>query len=289
MERRLFRDGVELSIIGFPGLMLVGMEQATVNRLVAAAVARGINYFDVAPAYGDGEAETKLGAALAPYRRQTFLACKTLERDGGNARRELEESLRHLRTDSLDLYSFHAVTEREDVERIFSPGGAAEAFFKARTEGKVRYVGFSAHSVTAAVAMLDRCTFDCVLFPVNFVCYARGNFGPQIINRAAESGVSRIALKAMALTRRRGRQRDAFPNCWYQPIEDEKLARQALRFALSEDVTAALPPADEWLFRLAVDAAQGFSPLTSEERRQLTAKAGRIRPIMAFSHRSSHI
>ncbi|MGB9605523.1 MAG: aldo/keto reductase, partial [Bryobacteraceae bacterium] len=102
LPRRRYRDDVELSIVGFGGIMLVGMEQAEANRLVAEAVDRGVNYFDVAPSYGDGEAETKLGPALEPYRKQVFLACKTQHRDAAGARRELGQSLRRLRTDHFD-------------------------------------------------------------------------------------------------------------------------------------------------------------------------------------------
>lgn len=282
LPRRRFRDDVELSIIGFGGIVVVGLEQREADRIVAESVEAGVNYFDVAPSYGDGEAETKLGAALQPYRRNVFLACKTQRRDAAGARSELERSLARLRTEHFDLYQHHAVTTLEDVERIFAPGGAQEAFLKARQEGKVRYLGFSAHSVTAALAMLDRFEFDSVLFPVNFVCYWQGNFGPQVIERARRRGTARLALKALAFTRwpeGTERKKTPTPKTWYQPVTDPELASLALRFTLSEDVTAAIPPGDEKIYRAALRMAASFTPLTQEERRKLMAAAAGVEPI----------
>lgn len=282
LPRRRYRDDVELSIIGFGGIVVVGLEQREADRIVAESVEAGVNYFDVAPSYGDGEAETKLGAALQPYRRNVFLACKTQKRDAAGARTELERSLQRLRTDHFDLYQHHAVTTLEDVERIFAPGGAQEAFLKARQEGKVRYLGFSAHSVNAALAMLDRYAFDSVLFPVNFVCYSQGNFGPQIIERARQRGAARLALKALAFTRwpkGTDRSKTASPKTWYQPVTDPELASLALRFTLSEDITAAIPPGDETIYRAALRMAAGFAPLAHEERRRLLAAATGVEPI----------
>jgi len=198
IPKRTYRDDVKLSILGLGGMLLVGMEQTEVDAIVGEALSRGINYFDVAPFYGSGEAERKMGKALASHRDQVFLACKTLERSAKEAMSELEHSLRRLKTDHFDLYQFHAVSDLQEVDEIFAPGGALEMFLEAREKGKIRYIGFSAHTVEAALAMFDRFRFDSVLFPVNFICYARGNFGPQVIARAKELHVACLAIKSMA-------------------------------------------------------------------------------------------
>src|SRR5512136_1052509 len=164
IPKRLYRDEIQLSIIGLGGMLLVGKEQNAVNNVVADALGRGVNYFDVAPFYGNGEAEQKMGIALSSHRNQIFLACKTLDRSAEGAQAELEQSLRHLRTDHFDLYQFHSLSGIEEVEEIFAPGGAMEAFQRARKQGKIRYIGFSAHSVEAAMTMLGRFRFDSVLF-----------------------------------------------------------------------------------------------------------------------------
>ena len=195
LPRRPYRAGVELSIIGFGGIVVVGMDQGQANRTVASAIDRGVNYFDVAPSYWDGEAETKLGVALKPYRKNVFLACKTGKRDAKSAQQELETSLRRLNTDYFDLYQFHAVSSMKDVEQILAPGGAADAVLDARHQGKVKFLGYSVHSVEAALALMDRFPLDSILFPVNFACYAQGNFGPQILEEARKKHIARLALK----------------------------------------------------------------------------------------------
>jgi aryl-alcohol dehydrogenase-like predicted oxidoreductase len=280
ISKRLYRDDVCLSILGLGGMLLVGMEPDSVDSIVSEAIGKGINYFDVAPFYGDGEAERKMGTALAPHRDRIFLACKTLERSAENARKELEQSLRRLHTDHFDLYQFHAVSDVDEVEEIFAPDGAMEAFLRARKQGKIRYIGFSAHSVEAALAMLERFPFDSVLFPVNYICYARGNFGPQVMDKAREMGVARLAIKAMAHGPWRKSDTRKYPNCWYRPIEDRELARQALRFALSEGVTAAIPPGDERLFRMAMALAPDLDPLGAREREALMASTRGLRPLL---------
>jgi predicted aldo/keto reductase-like oxidoreductase len=279
LPKRPYKHGIELSVIGFGGIVVVGLEQNEADRVVGASVDRGVNYFDVAPSYWDGEAEVKLGNALKPYRKNVFLACKTTERGAAGARRELEQSLKRLQTDYFDLYQFHAVSKMEDVEQITAPGGAAELFFRARQEGKVRHLGFSAHSTEAALTLMDRLELDSILFPVNFVCWRQGNFGPQMLAKAKEKGVARLALKAMAHTAIPKGERRTHEKCWYRPVTDRKLAGQALRFALSEDITAAIPPGDGSLYEMALELAAGFRPLSGAERRALLKTASGLEPI----------
>jgi len=280
LAKREYKERVKLSVIGFGGIVVCGLEQKAADRIVAESFDRGVNYFDVAPSYYDGEAERKLGPALEPFRKRVFLACKTTERGAAGARKELEQSLGRLRTDHFDLYQFHAVSSLDDVEKILAPGGAAETFEKARREGQVRFLGASVHSAEAAVALMDRFPLDSILFPVNFVLYQEGNFGPQILDKAKKKGVARLALKTLALSAwSEGEDRSAWPKCWYKPISDPGLAEKSVRFTLSEDVTAAIPPGDERLFRLALDCGARFRPLDPKERQDLLASARGLAPI----------
>lgn len=279
IAKREYKNGVKLSVIGFGGIVVVGMEQKEADRTVAEAFDRGINYFDVAPSYFNGEAEMKLGAALEPYRKRTFLACKTMARDAAGARKELEQSLDRLKTDHFDLYQFHAVSSLEDVEKILAVGGAAETFLKAREEGQVRFLGASVHNAEAAISLMDRFQLDSVMFPVNFVLYQEGKFGPQILEHAKKKGVTRLALKSMAHTTWPDGNHEAWRKCWYEPIDNAELAEKAVRFTLSEDVTAAIPPGEEKLFRMALDFAGRFQPLNPKERKDLLTKAHGVRPI----------
>jgi aryl-alcohol dehydrogenase-like predicted oxidoreductase len=282
IPKRLFREDVHLSILGLGGMALVGLEQKKAEALVAESIESGINYFDVSPFYGSGEAEEKMGSAIAHSQKSLFLACKTIERGAKEAAKELDQSLKRLGVERFDLYQFHAINDESEVKEIFSSGGAMEAFAKAKQQGKIRFIGFSAHSVEAALSMMDRFPFDSVLFPINFINYARGNFGPQVIEKAKKLGVSRLAIKAMAHGPWKKNEKHIYPNCWYRPIDNAELAKKALRFTLSEDVAATVPPGDERLFRLALSLAHDISPMTSAERSDLLASARSLRPLMKF-------
>ena len=114
IPRREYKNGEMLSIVGFGGILCLGRSVRETSDLVGEVHDRGINYFDVAPSYGGGEAEEKLGPALEPYRSTVFLACKTMRRDAAGAQEELERSLKRMRTDHFDLYQFHAVTTMKE-------------------------------------------------------------------------------------------------------------------------------------------------------------------------------
>ncbi|MGC9317912.1 MAG: aldo/keto reductase [Armatimonadota bacterium] len=276
-RRELGPGGPELSIVGFGGLLLRGMEQHQANDIVAWAYDRGVTYYDVAPTYGDSQ--DLLGPALEPYRDDCFLACKTLKRDAQGAREELEESLRALRTDRFDLYQLHALQTAEDVEQVTAPGGALETFVAAREEGKVRHLGFSAHTEEAAVAVMDQFDFDTTLFPINCVCIENGNFGPAVIEKAAERDVSILAIKGLAWTRVPQGEDKPFPNCWYQPVQDPDLGRLALTYTLDKPTVAAVSPAAAELLMLAVEIGLRYRPLSDAERASLLKRADGVQPI----------
>jgi aryl-alcohol dehydrogenase-like predicted oxidoreductase len=285
LPRRPFGNtGIQLSIIGMGGIVVRDAEQSHANRIVAEFVERGVNYFDVAPSYGN--AEEKLGPALEPHRKHVFLACKTAQRTRAGAAAELKSSLEKLRTDHFDLYQLHAVTDvAKDIDAVFAKGGAIETFAEARKSGQVRHLGFSAHSVEAAFAAMDRFDFDSILFPVNFATYHTGHFGPQIMARAQAKGLARLALKALARQKwpSDSAERPKYPKCWYQPLTDPHEADLALRFTLSQPVTAALPPGEESLFRLALDLAARFTPLTEQEAKKLATLAAGLDPVFRAS------
>jgi predicted aldo/keto reductase-like oxidoreductase len=283
-RRPLGKTGEQLSIIGFGGILVMNEDPAFAAELVAEAVDRGINYFDVAPSYGD--AQEQLGKALAPYRNKSFLACKTDGRMKNDSRADLEQSLRLLKTDRIDLYQFHALTKMTDLDKVLGPGGAIETMEAAKKEGKIRYIGFSAHSVETALAALDRYRFDTVLFPVNWVLFNQANFGPQILKRAQEKGVGMLALKGMAKTvwPPNQKQRHPFPKCWYEPAGFPGEASLYLRWTLSQPITAAIPPGDKRLFQVALSVAQNFRPLEAHEQALLFNSARGIEPIFRLGN-----
>lgn len=273
IARRPYKPGVDISLIGFGAIVVMGHDQVEANQIVAEAVDRGVNYFDAAPTYGKGEAEEKLGIALEPFRSKCFLACKTGKSDAVRAEQSLKESLGRLKTDHFDLFQLHGVGSVEEAHKFLAPGGAGEYFLKIKQQGIAKYLGFSAHNADAALLLMDQFPFDSVLFPVNFVMWTTGNFGPQIMKKAQEKKITRLALKALCLHPWPDGVEKAYPKCWYQPIEDPALQRLALRWTLSEDVTSAIPPGDIRLWRPAMDLAADYAPITRDERERLLAQA----------------
>ncbi|MFP3959485.1 MAG: aldo/keto reductase [Spirochaetaceae bacterium] len=271
VSRRYGAHDVFLSVIGFGGICVMNEPERDAARIVSRAVERGVNYFDVAPSYGN--AEERLGPALEPYRKQMFLACKTNVRDADGAEREFRSSQRLLRTEHIDLYQLHGIETEDDVDRILAPDGALELLTRLRAAGEVRFLGFSAHNEVAALRLLDAFAFDSVLFPINWRAWHAGGIGPRLVDRARTRGTAVLALKALADRRLHDGEETAYPKAWYKPLSTYEEAEQAIRFTLSRPVTAAVSPGHEELLWWACDAAEGFFALTDEEERELRRRA----------------
>ena len=283
MQKRPYGDtGEELSLIGFGGIVVMGAEQPEANRRAAEAFARGVNYFDVAPTYGD--AEEKLGPALIGLRDRVFLACKTEKRNKAEAAASLRESLKRLHTDRFDLFQLHAVSSVEEAQTCLAPGGALEALLEAREAGLVRYLGFSAHSAEAALLLLEQFPFNSVLFPLNYTMYHQAGFGPQVVAAAQGRGAALLALKAMARRPwQEGADRSIAQNAWYEPQTEAAEAELALRWTLSLPITAAIPPGDPRLFQMALEFAERFQPLSEAEQSAAQAKARVHAPLFSLA------
>lgn len=279
-KRPFGETGEYLSIIGFGGIVVKDAEQNHANQVVREAVEAGVNYFDVAPTYGD--AELKLGPALEPYRKDVFLACKSTKRTAEEITKEMQQSFRNLRTDYFDLYQLHALTTAEDIRTAFGKGGALEVIDRAKRDGLVKYVGFSSHSVESAMEALENYDFDSILFPVNYINWYAGDFGPQVVEYARSRGAAVLALKSMAKTRLTKGEKRSYPKCWYHPLAEEEEAMMGLRFTLSQPVTAAVPPGEEQLFRLALRLAPKFVPLSEKEKDLLQQKSMSIAPVFGY-------
>jgi predicted aldo/keto reductase-like oxidoreductase len=168
-----------------------------------------------------------------------------------------------------------------DLDQIFGPNGAMETFEAAKKAGKLRFIGFSVHSVEVALSAMDRYPFDTVLFPLNFVTYSQANFGPQILEKARQKGMGIMALKGMAKTTWPDSEKSNHPHpkCWYEPAAFPEEAALGLRWTLSQPITAAIPPGDERYFRLGMEVGQDFKPITEPEQQRLLAGAVGVNPI----------
>ncbi len=281
-KRPLGKTGINLSIIGMGGIVVMDAKPLHAAGIVAEAVDRGINYFDVAPSYGD--AEIKLGPALKPFRSKCFLACKTGKRDKAGAKQELDNSLQNLKTDHLDLYQLHGLVDVEnDVKVALSKDGAIQTFLEAKKQGIVRFIGFSAHSPQAALTAMREFDFDTILYPVNFCCHFHANFEKDVLAEAQKRGMGILALKAMARQKwQNDEDRKVYPKCWYEPISGSETAALALRWTLSQVITAALPPGEEELFRMAMAIAAEYKELSPDELSKLEKVSAGLQHIFSL-------
>ena len=278
-QRPLGRHGVTLSVLGFGGIVVTGVEEAEADRSVAAAIDRGVTYFDVAPSYGN--AQQKLGPALQPYRDRVTLACKTGERRAEGAAGELNDSLKKLRTDRFDIYQLHGVTTLDEADTALGPGGALEAIEAAREAGKVKLIGFSAHGEDAALKLIESGRFDTMLYPLNAVPFEAGAFGPRALAAATVRGMGVMALKAMARGRVDPGDERSYAKCWYHPEDRPEVAHLLLRYTLNlPGVAAAIPPGQPEIFDLALDLVErGLDPLDGDEVEALMEAVGGRTPI----------
>ena len=242
-HRRLGSTDQVSFLIGLGGITLAFMENDAAVQLAHEAIDAGVNHFDVAPTYGDAQA--KMGHVLRERRAEVFLSCKTQKRDANGARAELEESLRLLQTDHIDLYQFHGLDQLEELDQVTGPGGALEAFLKARDEGIIRYLGVTGHRFDTHLETIRRIELDTVMAPLNFRTVDRmcGPDGVIALARSKKMGV--MAIKATT----RGE---------ISPTSD------AYRFTLSQDIDITMPAGKE--FWKAVEIGQRFEPLPAEQQ-----------------------
>jgi predicted aldo/keto reductase-like oxidoreductase len=278
-RRTLGKTGEKVTVLGFGGIALRNNGQDFANELIAMAFDRGIRYYDIAPSYGDSQ--QLMGPALKPYRKKSFLACKTRERNREGSEKELHESLDMLKTDHVDLYQFHALSKMEDVDQIFAPGGAIETFEKARREGKIRFIGFSAHSEEVALKAMDLFDFDTILYPINCVCWHNGNFGPEVLETARAKEMGIMAIKAIAKTRISG-DNQPYPNMWYVPFEGEEQIERALQFTLSKDITGTVHAGDSIFMKKTLQFIEGNEEYVEPVQEEILSMIRDVKPI--FSH-----
>jgi len=267
-RREVGRTGMKASIITFPGLSLARNEQEAGTAKLHDALKRGVNYFDVAPAYGD--AEIKMGIGLQGVDRDDYLlACKTKMRDKEGASEELERSLERLKTDHFDVYQLHCLQKPEEVDEALAPGGAMETILAAKKEGKVRHIGFSAHTTKAALAAMKAFRFDTVMFPITFVEYFLMGFGKPVVELAAKQGAAVLAMKMLC--------RGGWPQgmerkrkWWYRCVEDKEEIDLAVRFSLSQPaVVTGICPSFFDLFDKSIEAGTAYRPITEEQTAHL--------------------
>lgn len=284
--RALGSTGETVSAIGVGGFHL-GMpevDEALAIRIVREAVDRGITFMDNCWDYNDGLSEVRMGKALRDgYRERVFLMTKIDGRSKAEAARQLDESLRRLQVDCVDLVQHHEVIRFEDPHRIFREGGANEALVEAREAGKLRYIGFTGHKDprvhldTLEVAAGHGFTFDAVQMPLNLLDAHYRSFGRQVLPRLVERGIGVLGMKSMA-------EGHLLKTGTVTPIE-------CLHYALDLPTSVVVTGIDSLeLLDQALEAVRKFEPLTDERRAALLAKTasvaagGRYEPFKTTAH-----
>jgi uncharacterized protein len=197
-RRPLGRTGLDVSMLGLGGFHQVEVSQEHVSHLVDLYLQAGGNYVETARGYGRGAAERKLGQALKGQREQVILATKTAQRDAEGAWRELNESLTALQTDHVDILIYHCLTQASEVDTIAGPGGALEAFCKARQQGMVRFVAASAHWPMVLLPAMERLSLDAVMYWVNYLVTCNYPELYQVVAPAARAkGLGIIGMKPL--------------------------------------------------------------------------------------------
>lgn len=279
--RRFGRTGHMSTIVIFGSFAVGLLDQKDADSVMEMVLAHGVNHIDVAPSYAD--AELRLGPWLETDRDQFFLGCKTQLRGKEEARVELHRSLERLRVDRFDLFQLHAVTTMEELEACFAAGGSLEAIVEAREEGLTRFVGITGHGLQAPAVQLealDRFDFDSLLFTLNFKMWADEDYrrdASRLMKVAQERDIGTMVIKTWA----RGPWGEQKPryHTWYEPFDEEGMIERALRFNLSQPVTAAISAGDAHLLPMILDAAERFQPMDDAEQAALLATASEYEPL----------
>jgi uncharacterized protein len=258
-RRRFGRHDDTVSILGLGGYHLGKVKTITeAVRIVHEAIDAGINFLDNAWEYHDGESERRMGRALQGRRESVFLMTKvcTHGRDAKVAMRQLEESLRRLRTDRLDLWQVHECVYDNDPERHFAPGGVVEALERAKAQGKVRYVGFTGHkdpSIHLRMLSFDF-PFDACLLPLNGFDAAFRSFQTRVLPELARRNIAAIGMKSLGGDGRVIKKGVA-------------TVADALRYAMSLPVCTTVSGIDSMkVLRQNLKIARAFQPMNARER-----------------------
>jgi aryl-alcohol dehydrogenase-like predicted oxidoreductase len=265
--RTLGRTGEKVSAIGLGGYHTgIQGEEAESIRIIRAAMDRGINFLDNCWDYNGGTSEIRMGKALQDgYRAKAFLMSKIDGRTKEAAAKQIDESLRRLQTDHVDLMQFHEIVRMEDPDRIFAPDGAMEAMQEAKKAGKVRFIGFTGHKDPAihlkmlSVAADHKFRFDAVQMPLNVMDAHFRSFEHQVVPVLVKDGVGVLGMKSLG----------------FGAILQSKTvtAIECLQYALNLP-TSAVITGMESMERLdqACEAARTFKPMTTEQVAALLAK-----------------
>jgi aryl-alcohol dehydrogenase-like predicted oxidoreductase len=264
--RTLGRTGERVSLIGLGGAHLGRISGQEAIRIIRSALDQGVNFLDNSWDYYGGASERRMGKALKDgYRQRAFVMTKFDSRSSQGAARQIEESLRRLQVDTIDLLQVHEVIRPDDPERVFAPGGSIEALLDAQRSGKVRYIGFTGHKDPAIhLKMLDTASahgviFDTVQMPLNVMDPHYRSFEKEVLPVLLERGIGVLGMKSLA-------GRYILRSGTVSPVE-------CLHYAMNLPTSVVITGCDSMaILDQALEAARTFRPLSREEVSDLLAR-----------------
>jgi aryl-alcohol dehydrogenase-like predicted oxidoreductase len=261
-KRTYGKTGARMPILalGGAGVLQDASRKAEAIAIIREAVEQGVYYLDTAQQYRDSE--RIFGEALEGIRSKVFISTKSGRRDYDGAWRDLENSLKRLRTDRLEQWIVHHVSYPHEIERLFAPDGAIKAFQQAKEQKIVQYVGISGHNDPQVIkTAMERFPFDMVLFPLNPTePHHPRTFAKEFLEYARRKGIGLAVMKVMGVGRLVG--------------DGRFTVSELFRYALSYPIhTAVILPNSMRELRELIAAARAFTPLSSDELRALEARA----------------
>jgi uncharacterized protein len=266
--RPLGKTGVKVSMLCLGGWHIGNIPtEADSIKLMHAALDEGITFWDNAWDYHDGKSEEWMGKALAEggRRQKVFLMTKNCARDAKGTRQHLEDSLKRLRTDVIDLWQFHEINYDNDPEWIVEKGALAEAL-KAQKEGKVRFIGFTGHKDPSIhLSMLPKHMWDTVQMPINVCDHFYRSFASKVVPEVNKVGAGAIGMKSLG--------GGALPAGGKIVAAKVATVEECLRYALSQPIASLVSGIDTMdVLKQNVKIARAFKPLAGDELAALLAK-----------------
>jgi len=275
-ERAAFgRTGHESSRVIFGAAALGSMRQDNADEVLATLLEFGVNHIDTAASYGDSE--LRIAPWMPEHRGKFFLATKTGERSGDDARAGLERSLTRLGVDHVDLIQLHNLVEPDEWEQAHSAGGAVEALSRARDEGLCRFIGVTGHGLRIPgmhLRSLERFDFTSVLLPYNYTLMANDQYradAEALLEVCQQRGVAVQTIKSVA--RRRWAEGAGPRFSWYEPLPDGAALNRAVRYVLGRPGLFLNSSSDARLLRPTLQAAAFSGPPPTDE--EMAADVGR--------------
>jgi predicted aldo/keto reductase-like oxidoreductase len=265
--RPLGKTGEKVSLLCLGGWHIGAVpNRQEAIKIMHAAIDEGMTFFDNAWDYHDGGSEEVMGEALASggRRNKVFLMTKNCARDAKGTRQHLDDSLRRLRTDRIDLWQFHEINYDNDPDWIVERGALAEAL-KAQKEGKVRYIGYTGHkSPHIHLKMIDKHRWDTVQMPINVCDHHYRSFAREVVPEANKRGIGPIGMKSLGGgSDHKGRF----------IVENVCTVEEAIRYALSQPIASLVVGIDSMkVLQQDVAIGRGFKPMTEQGQAKLRDK-----------------